>query len=157
MDTLDYASGGKGLLRVFNDHMNEDDARRRFASARVARLATADSSAVPHLVPITFALDGDEVAFVVDHKPKRSTNLRRLRNIVQNPNVCLIVDEYDDDWARLWWVRADGHAEIHESGQVRDRAVAKLMDRYEQYRETPPQGPAVLITVSAWTGWAYST
>ncbi|MFI6323915.1 TIGR03668 family PPOX class F420-dependent oxidoreductase [Nonomuraea sp. NPDC050556] len=136
--------------------MDEARAKVLFSTARVARLGTADSEGVPHLVPITFDVDGDVVSFVVDHKPKRSTDLRRLRNIVANDRVCLLVDEYDDDWARLWWVRADGRAEIHESGPRRDRAVERLGIRYAQYRENPPQGPAVLITVESWSGWAYA-
>ncbi|WP_157253258.1 TIGR03668 family PPOX class F420-dependent oxidoreductase [Nonomuraea typhae] len=136
--------------------MDQVEARSRFASARVARLATADRDGVPHLVPVTFDVDGDTVAFVIDHKPKKTLNLRRLRNIADNPRVSLLVDEYADDWNSLWWARADGTAEIVEAGARRDRAVGRLSERYDQYRENPPQGPAVLIAVSAWSGWAYT-
>ena len=84
------------------------EARGRFAAARVARLATADATGQPHLVPVTFAVAGDMVYTAVDAKPKRTTALRRLANVAANPRVSLLVDHYDDDWSRLWWVRADG-------------------------------------------------
>src|SRR5450755_4641235 len=84
--------------------MNQAQARERFAAARVARLATADSSGRPHLVPLVFAVDGDRVYSTVDAKPKRTTALRRLDNVRENPAVSLLVDHYEDtDWAALWW------------------------------------------------------
>ena len=88
--------------------MTPHQARRRFAAARVARLATADAAGRPHIVPITFAVDGDVVYSAVDAKPKRRTALKRLANIAANPAVALLVDHYADDWNELWWVRADG-------------------------------------------------
>ncbi|OUC82524.1 TIGR03668 family PPOX class F420-dependent oxidoreductase [Streptosporangium minutum] len=135
--------------------MDELEARARFRDARVARLATADAHGRPHLVPVTFDLDGDTVAFAVDHKPKRTTDLRRLRNIAANDRVCLLVDHYDDDWTRLWWVRADGRARVAGDGADRERALARLAERYPQYRDRPPRGPVVLIAVESWTGWSY--
>ncbi|MEU7989213.1 TIGR03668 family PPOX class F420-dependent oxidoreductase [Streptosporangium canum] len=135
--------------------MDELQARARFRDARVARLATADARGRPHLVPVTFDLDGDTVAFAVDHKPKRTTDLRRLRNIAANDRVCLLVDHYDDDWTRLWWVRADGRARVAGDGADRERALARLAERYPQYRDRPPRGPVVLIAVESWTGWSY--
>jgi PPOX class probable F420-dependent enzyme len=122
----------------------------------VARLATVDETGRPHLVPVTFDVDGDTVAFAIDHKPKRTTNLRRLRNISANDRVCLLVDHYDDDWSQLWWVRADGRARIVEEGGARERALTRLAERYSQYRDRPPQGPVVLIAVESWTGWFYT-
>lgn len=129
-------------------------ARERFAAARVARLATVDAGGRPHLVPVTFAVDGDVVAFAVDHKPKTTTRLQRLANIAANPAVGLLVDVYDDDWARLWWARADGTAVVSEEGAARARALAGLAARYQQYRDVPPNGSVVLVTVSRWSGWA---
>ncbi len=87
-------------------------ARRRLASARVAHLATAAASGQPHVVPVTFAVDGDVIYTAVDHKPKTTVNLRRLRNITENPQVSLLADHYSDDWDALWWARADGRAAI---------------------------------------------
>jgi PPOX class probable F420-dependent enzyme len=136
--------------------VDEVEARARFGAARVARLATADGLGRPHLVPVTFDVDGDTVAFAIDHKPKRTTNLRRLRNIAANDRVCLLVDHYDDDWSQLWWVRADGRARIVEDGEARERALTRLAERYRQYRDRPPQGPVVLIAVESWTGWSYT-
>src|SRR4051794_36983044 len=134
--------------------MDTDEARERFAAARVARLATVDAAGRPHLVPVTFAVDGDVVAFAVDHKPKTTTRLQRLANIAAKPAVGLLVDVYDDDWARLWWARADGTAVVSEEGAARARALAALANRYQQYRDVPPTGSVVLVTVSRWSGWA---
>lgn len=108
---------------------------------------------MPHLVPVTFAVTGDEIVFAVDHKPKRSTDLKRLRNIAANPAVTFLVDAYDEDWTRLWWVRADGHAAIHSSS---DDAVASLCEKYAQYRQRPPEGPVVRTRVHTWRHWSAS-
>ncbi|MGD0558042.1 MAG: TIGR03668 family PPOX class F420-dependent oxidoreductase [Streptosporangiaceae bacterium] len=129
------------------------DARRRFANARVARLATTGADGSPHLVPVTFAAAGDLVYTAVDHKPKRTRNLRRLRNIAENPNVALLVDHYADDWAALWWVRADGTAQVVERAPD---AIRLLSERYPQYQATPPEGPFIVISVRRWTGWSAS-
>ncbi|MEV7805230.1 TIGR03668 family PPOX class F420-dependent oxidoreductase [Microbispora sp. NPDC088329] len=96
------------------------------------------------------------VVTAVDHKPKSATDLRRLRDIRDNPRVCLLADHYEDDWERLWWVRADGHARVVEGGPERERAVAWLVRKYAQYRERPPAGPAILVRVERWSGWSYA-
>ena len=88
------------------------DVVARFAAARIARLATVGADGVPHLVPLVFALDSDAIYSCVDHKPKRTTALRRLKNISGNPAVTLLVDHYDENWDHLWWVRVDGRARI---------------------------------------------
>jgi PPOX class probable F420-dependent enzyme len=137
-------------------NLSAAEARQRFADAPVGRLATADAAGVPHVVPITFAVEDDVIYFVIDHKPKRSTDLRRLRNIAENPAVAVIADQYADDWSALWWARADGRAEIWEDGEGRLQAVAQLQGKYHQYVETPPQGPVVAIRVATWSGWAYA-
>jgi PPOX class probable F420-dependent enzyme len=134
--------------------MTADEARSRFAVARVARLATADPGGRPHLVPITFAIAGDVVYHAVDAKPKRTLALRRLANIAANPRVCLLVDHYDDaDWRALWWARADGSAGIVEGGRA-SLGVELLVARYAQYRASPPQGPVVAVAVERWSGWS---
>jgi PPOX class probable F420-dependent enzyme len=136
--------------------MTAAQARERFATMRVARLATVAADGRPHLVPIVFALDGDRVYHAVDHKPKRTTSLRRLRNIAANPRVALLADAYDDaDWDRLWWVRADGVARVLDPGGEQARAaIASLAERYAQYRDVPPVGAVVAIDVERWTGWS---
>ena len=133
--------------------MTADEARRLFAAARVARLATVGPELQPHLVPIVFALAGDVVYSAVDAKPKRTTALKRLANIARNPRVALLADHYDDaDWDALWWVRADGVARVVDGADA-ERGIALLAERYPQYRAAPPSGPVLAITVERWSGW----
>jgi PPOX class probable F420-dependent enzyme len=134
--------------------LDDEEARKRFVAARVARLATAGVDGVPHLVPVTFAVVGDEIFFAVDHKPKTTTDLRRLRNIAANPAVSFLTDEYDDDWARLWWVRADGAARLLDTTADRAAPVRRLQEKYPQYHDHPPTGVVVATTVSTWHGWS---
>ncbi|GAA4187397.1 TIGR03668 family PPOX class F420-dependent oxidoreductase [Streptosporangium oxazolinicum] len=136
--------------------MRDDEARRRMAGERVARLATVSGDRTPHLVPVTFAVDGDRVMTAIDHKPKTTTDLRRLRDIRENARVCVLADHYDDDWTRLWWVRADGEATVLDTGAERAAAITALVERYSQYRERAPEGPVILIEVTRWSGWSYS-
>jgi PPOX class probable F420-dependent enzyme len=128
-----------------------EEARARFSGARVARLATVSAAGVPHLVPVTFAVIGERVVFVVDDKPKSTTRLRRLDNIAARPAVCLLADVYDDDWSQLWWARADGTATVLATDA---EAVDALAARYPAYVERRPHGPVVSIEVTAWSGWA---
>ncbi|MGY4969354.1 TIGR03668 family PPOX class F420-dependent oxidoreductase [Streptomyces nigrescens] len=136
-------------------NLGPEDARQRFVASPVARLATASASGTPHLVPVTFAAEDDALYFAVDHKPKSTWDLRRLRNIRENDHVTALVDQYDDDWSHLWWVRADGHAEVIEDDGRRRHPIALLQAKYVQYREQPPQGPVVAIRVARWSGWAF--
>jgi PPOX class probable F420-dependent enzyme len=140
--------------------MEQDEARRRFAGARIARLATVDPGGRPHLVPVVFACRGDEIVTAVDQKPKRSPQLRRLHNIAVHPAVSLLVDAYDEDWDRLWWVRADGGARTvpPDAPDERERdgyaaAIGLLRQKYPQYRKQPPQGPVIVISILRWRGW----
>jgi PPOX class probable F420-dependent enzyme len=129
-------------------------ARRLFAAARVARLATADAAGRPHVVPIVFALEGDDVFSAVDAKPKRTTDLRRLRNVAENPRVALLADHFDDDWSELWWVRAEGTARVLAAAEPEgNRGIALLCERYAQYRAQPPAGPVLAVAVTRWSGW----
>jgi PPOX class probable F420-dependent enzyme len=122
---------------------------------RVGRLATVSEDGAPHLVPVTFALSGGFVVIGIDEKPKSTLNLRRLRNIRSNPRVAICWDQYDEDWSRLWWVRADGVASISEKGRLWAPAWQALNDKYEQYRHTPLRGPIIVIEVTKWSGWAH--
>lgn len=128
--------------------------RERLGRARVARLASIGPTGRPHLVPITFVLDGDRIYFAVDSKPKRTTDLQRLRNIAANPSVAVLADHYDEDWTSLWWVRADGEARVLAAGTEADRAVDLLGERYAQYRQARPSGPVVAISIHTMSGWA---
>lgn len=120
----------------------------------MARLATTDPDGRPHLVPIVFALDGDTLFSAVDWKPKRSQVLRRIENARARPDVTILVDHYEDDWSRLWWIRVRGRARVLDDGPERERALALLAEKYEQYRERPPAGPVLAVDVDdvyAWT------
>jgi PPOX class probable F420-dependent enzyme len=120
----------------------------------VARLASVTESGRPHIVPFTFVLDGDRIYSAVDAKPKTTTSLRRLRNIRANPEVAVLADHYDEDWARLWWVRADGRAAVLDEPRQMARPLALLAGRYPQYRQAPPAGPVIAVSAERWTGWA---
>jgi PPOX class probable F420-dependent enzyme len=137
-------------------NLSEQGALERFRSARVARLATVNAAGRPHLVPVTFALCSTVIVIAIDHKPKATTNLKRLRNIKETGRVSLLADEYDDqDWSRLWWVRVDGTARIVEDERERANQVERLCEKYRQYRENPPTGPVIWVDVDTLTGWAY--
>jgi len=129
------------------------EARRRFAAASVARLATVDARGRPHLVPIVFALARETIYSVVDAKPKRTTELRRLHNVTSNPWASALVDQYDDaDWGALWWARADGAARVLDLAEPEARgAVQLLAERYPQQR---PTGSVLAIDVERWSGWS---
>lgn len=128
--------------------------RRRLQEARVARLATVDAEGRPHLVPIAFAHEDENLYFAVDDKPKRRRDLKRLRNIAGNPRVSVLVDHYEDDWARLWWVRLDGVANVLDHDAEAQRAIDLLVRKYAQYARTRPQGPVVVIKIEHMTGWS---
>ncbi len=102
--------------------------------ARVGRLATADAGGHPLVVPVCFAFDGAHLYSAVDAKPKRTKNLRRLRNITENPHVSLVVDEWNEDWSRLRWVIVEGTGDVLERGEEFARAIDLLRAKYPQYR-----------------------
>jgi PPOX class probable F420-dependent enzyme len=129
---------------------------QHLAGATVARLATVGPGGRPHVVPITFVLEGRTLYFAVDAKPKRTTHLTRLRNIAANPAVAVLVDHYEDDWTRLWWVRADGSARVVEEEAHANRVIELLQQRYLQYRAARPPGPVVAISIERLSGWSGS-
>jgi PPOX class probable F420-dependent enzyme len=132
---------------------DERDVRERFAAAQVACLATVSPQGKPHVVPVVFALANDVVYTAVDAKRKTTQRLRRLLNIEQNPQVSLLVDHYDDDWDQLWWVRADGMAEIHDHGEQMATGYDLVRRKYQQYQRISLTGPVIAITVSRWASW----
>lgn len=134
-------------------NLDEECARGRFVDSTVAHLATADGDGRPHIVPITFVIADDLIVHVVDDKPKRSADLKRIKNIMANESVAVLVDHYEDDWTRLWWARADGVGEVWEDGR-REKFVDLLAVKYPQYRSTRPAGPVIVIKVRRWSGWA---
>lgn len=127
------------------------------AEARVGRLATVRSDGRPHVVPCCFALhlDLDRLFTAVDDvKPKSTRALRRLDNIADHPQVSLLIDFYDEDWSRLWWVRVDGSARVAPPGSA-DATVGVLLlaAKYEQYRRQPPPGPVTVVDLEHWVAW----
>jgi len=128
--------------------------RRRVTDAPVARLATLDGDGRPHVVPIVFALAGDTLYSAVDAKPKRSRTLRRIENARRRPDVAVLVDHYERDWSRLWWVRLRGHARVLDSGEEALAALALLRAKYEQYRAEGPEPPVLAVDIDEWRGWA---
>jgi PPOX class probable F420-dependent enzyme len=118
--------------------------------ARVARLATVGADGRPHVVPICFALDGDTLYSAVDEKPKSTRALRRLANIEADPHVEVVIDHWDEDWSHLWWVRLAGRARVVERDA---RALELLHAKYPQYREEPPGGPFVVVTIESRSEW----
>ena len=123
-------------------------------SARVGHLSTVSVDGRPHVVPICFALV-DQIAYTaVDHKPKRSTRLRRIDNVTATGHACLLVDHYSEDWSTLWWVRLDGRGRVVGEPGEQTRALAALRDKYQQYAEQPPTGPVLSVDVTRWSGWS---
>ena len=134
--------------------MNESELLELLGDARVATLATIRADGRVDLVPITFAFDDRVLVTAIDHKKKSTIELKRLDNIRQFPEVTLLVDHYDDqDWKQLWWVRVRGRAKVYESGKDYERALDILSDRYSQYGEIRPKGPAIVIERTEMAGW----
>ncbi len=116
------------------------------ASARVGHLATTRSDGTPHVVPISPVLDLDRLVFATE------TNTVKVRNIRANPFVAVCFDEYDEDWSRLWWVRLRGSARIVDDLH----AVELLSEKYPQYRECPPNGPVIAVSIDERIAWTAS-
>ena len=133
--------------------MADNDAVAMFAKSPVAMLATVGVGGAPHLVPVVFAVHNSVVYTAVDAKRKSTQRLRRLANIEGNPQVSMLVDHYNDDWTQLWWVRADGVAAIHYSGEEMAAGYALLRNKYVQYQRIALDGPVVTVDVQRWSSW----
>jgi PPOX class probable F420-dependent enzyme len=124
--------------------------------ARVARLATADAGGVPHLVPVCFAVAMSRLYITIDEKPKQASGraMKRIRNILENPAVAVLVDRYEDDWTRLGWVMMRGRAEILDGGSEHAAAQAVLKARYLQLAAMRiEQEPVIAIAIEKVTHW----
>jgi PPOX class probable F420-dependent enzyme len=128
----------------------------RFAAASVASLGTTRESGSPHVVPITFAVETESVYSMVDRKPKTTTALQRLTNIAAHPAASLLVDHYEDDWTRLWWVRVDGTATVSDDVATLTTARTLLQSKYPQYRDQPPDGPVISVAITGVTWWEWA-
>jgi PPOX class probable F420-dependent enzyme len=134
------------------------EAQRRFLNkSRVGHLATADKGGAPHAIPVCYAVSEDTLYITIDEKPKRrDVPLKRVRNILENPNAAFVVDRWDEDWSRLGWVMLRGRAEILYDGPEHDRAQAMLRERYPQYRAMNlAELPVIALRIARATSWGY--
>ena len=136
--------------------MPNEEQRRFIDTARVARLATADASGQPHVIPVCFAGDGDTVYIAVDEKPKRRPGapLQRERNLLENPRAALVIDHYEEDWQQLGWVLLRGTTELLRAGQEVVRAHRLLRAKYSQYAAMRLEGlPVIALRVQRTVSW----
>jgi PPOX class probable F420-dependent enzyme len=130
--------------------------RRLVATARVGHLGTVGADGRPHVVPVCFAVVDDVAYTAVDHKPKRSTALQRIANVTATGHACLLVDDYSEEWSRLWWVRLDGSGRVVDDPDEVARALVALRAKYHQYAERTPTGPVLAVDATRWSGWSAS-
>jgi PPOX class probable F420-dependent enzyme len=125
--------------------------------ARVARLGTLGADSAVRLVPICFAVVDDHLVSAVDHKPKRTGQLQRLDDMVASGTATVLIDHYEEDWTRLWWVRIRGRATVHDPGdQAAEPALAALEAKYAQYHERPPTGSVYRIAIDEIRSWRHT-
>jgi PPOX class probable F420-dependent enzyme len=130
--------------------------RPALEQARVARLATVGDDGAVRMVPICFALVASRLVSVVDHKPKRTGQLRRLDDITATRRATVLVDHYSDDWTQLWWIRVRGEATVHAASDPVDAAARRaLVAKYEQYRATTPAGAVYSVRLDELRWWRY--
>ena len=123
---------------------------------RVGRLATVDATGLPHVIPVCFVCAENNIYITVDEKPKTVApkTLKRLRNIAENTNVAMVVDEYDEDWSRLAWVLFRGHAKILANGNEHTLAQELLRGRYPQMLEMKLKSlPVIAVRLTKVTSW----
>jgi PPOX class probable F420-dependent enzyme len=133
--------------------VKERDARDLVAKARVARVGTIDERGRVHLVPIVYVVDGDTLYSSTDAGDRPA---KRLRNLETNPSVTILVDVYDEEWSKVWWVRLRGTGRVVEEGPEHAHAYRLLREKYPQYESEPVGGPVMAVDVAEWAGWAYS-
>jgi len=130
---------------------------RFLRSARTGHLATANAMGQPHVIPVCFVFDGEAIYTVLDAKPKSTPlrQLRRVRNILANPQVSLVVDHYEEDWSRLRYVLALGVAGLLEEGEEWARAIVMLREKYPQYQGMDlDENPVIKITPVRFVPWS---
>jgi PPOX class probable F420-dependent enzyme len=140
--------------------MNIPSAVKEFIErARVARLATIDSEFKPHVVPVVFVFDGNHFFIPIDEKRKtaKPEKLKRIKNIQDNPNVALLIDEYSEDWTRLAFVMIQGKASTASKTdgnlQVQE-AYKKLMTKYLQYQNVGLGEMCIIIAPEKVASWS---
>jgi PPOX class probable F420-dependent enzyme len=133
--------------------MDRAEALERLTAARVGRFATITPDGLPHVVAVTFVVIGLNVVHMIDEKPKTTQRLQRLRNVEATPTASLLVDHYDEDWGALWWVRVDGEVTVEKDTGNWWEARARLKGKYRQYRNSPPTGPAIFLSIDRLSYW----
>jgi PPOX class probable F420-dependent enzyme len=133
--------------------MDRAEALERLTAARVGRFATITPDGLPHVVAVTFVVIGLNVVHMIDEKPKITQRLQRLRNVEATPTASLLVDHYDEDWGALWWVRVDGEVTVEKDTGNWWEARARLKGKYRQYRNSPPTGPAIFLSIDRLSYW----
>ena len=152
-------NGSVGKPHIFQNRsrrclIDPEEITRRLKETRSATLGTVDHAGRPHLVPIVFAYRDGRLYTAVDHKPKSTRRLKRLRNISANSKVSVLLDRYDDDWTRLWWIRIDGTARVIDSGPSFQEGITLLIRKYLPYGAQPPPGPVIEIRVETIRAWS---
>ncbi|MGH8953106.1 MAG: TIGR03668 family PPOX class F420-dependent oxidoreductase [Acidimicrobiia bacterium] len=135
--------------------MDRAEALERLGAARVGRFASITPDGRPHVVVVTFAMVGYQLVHMIDQKPKSTRYLQRLQNVETLPVASMLVDHYDEDWSALWWVRVDGEVGIEKDGDLWWTARSRLKEKYRQYRNAPPSGPAIFLTIDRITAWEH--
>lgn len=131
---------------------------RFLRSARAGHLATADANGQPHVIPVCYVFNGESIYSVLDAKPKTTPlrQLRRVRNILANSRVSLVVDHYEEDWTKLQYVMVTGDAELVESGEEWTRSIAMLREKYPQYQSMDlAESPVIKITPARFVPWSF--
>jgi PPOX class probable F420-dependent enzyme len=137
--------------------MDQADMRRRLVDSRVARVGTIDEQGRVHVVPVIFVLEAD-TWYSPSDAGKRPA--KRLRNLSADPRVTILVDGYDEDWSRVWWVRMRGIGRAVDAGAEHERAYRLLREKYSQFKAVPGDaaaGPTMAVATQDWSGWAYSS
>ena len=135
--------------------MDEAELRRRVGPRRASRgWRRSRTTGAPISCRSASRSRGERLFNAVDGKPKRSRDLRRLRNLRARPWATVLVYHYEEDWTRLWWARLRGLAEVLEDGDAARRALALLIAKYPQYERDPPAGPVVAMRLAEWHGWS---
>ena len=126
-------------------------------SARSGHLATSDNKGRPHVIPFCYVFDGESIYSVLDGKPKTLPlrQLRRVRNILENPHVSVVIDHYEEDWSRLHFVLISGEARLLEAGEEWLSAIALLRDKYPQYEQMDlDESPVIKIDPITYFPWS---
>ena len=143
--------------------LSPDIIEKRLSQWSVARLATISAEGRPHQIPIVFVWQDGKIWSPVDGKPKRGSTLKRVQNALANPEASLLLDEYDDDWSQLWWLRIDVSVEVIYLNEISDKerirareAGTALARKYPQYKTTEvlTEPPTLLaMTPTKYSSW----